>query len=77
MCQSVTFPLILINVYLILVQCELCRESATIVNGDVSKKFCSGDLIFQDDFNEFNLKRWRHERTLAGGGVSVNLRINR
>lgn len=25
-------------------------------------------LIFQDDFNTFNLKTWKHEITMGGGG---------
>jgi len=29
---------------------------------------CSGDLIFEDNFNDLNLERWQHEATLAGGG---------
>lgn len=50
---------------------EICEESRTTTSGTFApKKFCSGDLIFEDDFDTFNLKKWQHENTLAGGGVS-------
>ncbi|KAJ8935957.1 hypothetical protein NQ318_015792 [Aromia moschata] len=31
-------------------------------------KICSGDLIFEDTFDKFDLKKWAHELTLTGGG---------
>lgn len=31
---------------------------------------CPGDLIFEDTFDELNMKKWQHELTLGGGGVS-------
>lgn len=33
-------------------------------------QYCSGDLIFEDTFDSFDLKKWQHENTLSGGGVS-------
>lgn len=33
--------------------------------------FCSGDLIFEDNFDTFNHEVWHHENTLAGSGVST------
>lgn len=30
--------------------------------------YCAGDLIFEDNFNDLDRNRWRHEITLAGGG---------
>ena len=40
-----------------------------------------GDLLFSDDFDEFDLKKWKHDLTLSGGGnwefqVYVNNRTN-
>jgi hypothetical protein len=35
-----------------------------------SGSFCRGDLIFEDNFHNFDLETWQHEITLAGGGVS-------
>lgn len=32
--------------------------------------FCSGDLIFEDTFDTFDVRKWQHENTLAGGSVS-------
>jgi len=32
------------------------------------KKLCSGDLIFEETFDNFDLAKWEHEITLAGGG---------
>lgn len=29
---------------------------------------CSGDLIFEDNFDYFDFKKWEHENTLGGGG---------
>lgn len=33
-----------------------------------SEEFCSGDLIFEDNFDELDVQKWEHEQTLAGGG---------
>ncbi|KAJ8945917.1 hypothetical protein NQ314_009011 [Rhamnusium bicolor] len=33
-----------------------------------SGQICPGDLIFEDTFDELNLKKWQHELTLGGGG---------
>lgn len=54
-----------------------CEPSVTTASGDyvnhkggVKGPFCSGDLIFEDTFDTFDTKKWQHENTLAGGGVS-------
>lgn len=28
----------------------------------------SEKIVFQDDFNEFDMEKWQHELTLGGGG---------
>lgn len=33
-------------------------------------QYCSGDLIFEDTFDVFDLRKWQHENTLSGNGVS-------
>lgn len=33
-----------------------------------TSKLCPGDLIFEDQFDSFNLNKWQHEITLSGGG---------
>lgn len=35
-----------------------------------SGQYCSGDLIFEDTFEIFDTRKWQHENTLSGGGVS-------
>ena len=32
----------------------------------LSAAYCK--LIFQDNFNKFNFRKWKHEVTLSGGG---------
>lgn len=34
-------------------------------------QYCSGDLIFEDTFDLFDVRKWQHEITLAGNGVSL------
>jgi hypothetical protein len=38
----------------------------------VAGTLCSGQLIFDENFNKLDLNLWRHETTLSGGGVSIN-----
>ncbi|CAG9838766.1 unnamed protein product [Diabrotica balteata] len=46
-----------------------CRRSVTTASGPFApKNICSGDLIFEDNFDDLNLDKWKHEDTLAGGG---------
>lgn len=56
---------------------EECLPSVTTVSGThASRTVCSGELIFADEFEEFDLEKWQHENTLSGSGVSrviVNL----
>lgn len=49
-----------------------CTPSATTASGTYApREICSGDLIFSDEFDYFNLEKWQHEITLSGGGVSI------
>ncbi|XP_050515651.1 beta-1,3-glucan-binding protein-like [Diabrotica virgifera virgifera] len=46
-----------------------CVRSVTTASGPFApKNICSGDLIFEDNFDCLNLDKWKHEDTLAGGG---------
>lgn len=46
-----------------------CQPSITTAGGpQAPKEICSGELIFEDNFDTLNLKQWRHDRTLTGGG---------
>ena len=50
-----------------------CVRSVTTASGsliDRGRTFCSGELIFDDNFDFFDFEKWEHENTLAGGGVS-------
>lgn len=38
-----------------------------------SGQYCSGDLIFEDTFDIFDTRKWQHENTLSGGGVSGHM----
>jgi beta-glucanase (GH16 family) len=51
-------------------QCYTPNPSPTTVSGThaPTDTICPGDLIFEDAFEEFDLKKWNHENTLAGGG---------
>lgn len=51
---------------------EICVQSETTASGPYAPKgpYCSGDLIFEEEFNDFDLKLWHHEITLAGGHVN-------
>ncbi|CAH1126331.1 unnamed protein product [Ceutorhynchus assimilis] len=49
--------------------CNVASE--TVASGtfyEPKEKLCPGDLIFEDNFNTFDLEKWQHESTLAGGG---------
>lgn len=51
-----------------------CELSLTTASGSYvvhkpSGQFCSGDLIFEETFDIFDLRKWEHENTLAGNGV--------
>jgi len=45
-----------------------CQPSVTVASGTKAPaQICSGDLIFEDNFDHFDLKTWQHEINLAGG----------
>lgn len=49
-----------------------CVKSPTTASGSAiqrGRKFCSGELIFEDNFDLLDFEVWEHENTLAGGGV--------
>lgn len=46
-----------------------CTPSVTTVSGtSAPASFCSGDLLFEDNFDSLDQSKWKHENTLAGGG---------
>lgn len=40
----------------------------TVKGTHAPQNFCSGDLIFEENFNTFDLTKWDHAETMAGGG---------
>lgn len=49
---------------------DCSTPSVTTVSGTHAPtgKICPGDLIFEDNFDDLDLKKWQHEQTLGGGG---------
>lgn len=46
-----------------------CTPSVTTVSGThAQSQVCSGELIFEDNFDFLDVSRWKHEISLAGGG---------
>lgn len=42
----------------------------TAIGTKAPATICKGDLIFNEEFDTFDLSTWNHEKTAAGGGVS-------
>lgn len=68
-----------------LILVKACVPSVTTVKSlNSTESFCSGDLIFDDNFDDLNTTTWKHQHTLAGGGnwevkmilIPVVLKIN-
>jgi hypothetical protein len=52
----------------------LCISSITTASGTKAPaEICSGDLVFHEEFDKFDFQTWSHEKTAAGGGVSIIL----
>lgn len=50
---------------------EECKPSATTVSGfKAPQNICSGQLIFDENFDELDKQIWTPEVSLSGGGVS-------
>ncbi|KAI9291307.1 lipopolysaccharide and beta-1,3-glucan binding protein [Neoconidiobolus thromboides FSU 785] len=73
-----TLPLLLLSIYFPSIQCQrrfngeyrpgLSKNS--ILSNVTTPTFSTraAQLIFEDNFDTFNLKNWRHDITLGGGG---------
>jgi beta-glucanase (GH16 family) len=48
----------------------LCNPTPTTASGAKAPlgRLCSGQLIFEENFDKFDLTTWEHEQTLGGGG---------
>jgi beta-glucanase (GH16 family) len=61
--------LIVFFVAAILATSNGCQWTPTTVSGSKAPaSVCSGQLIFEDNFDWFDQSKWQHEVTLAGGG---------
>ncbi|XP_050071967.1 beta-1,3-glucan-binding protein-like [Anopheles maculipalpis] len=51
-------------------QSPKCSVSVTTASGTRARAgpYCSGELIFEDNFNTLDFETWEHENTLSGGG---------
>jgi hypothetical protein len=56
---------------------SLCVSSITTASGSKAPaSICSGDLVFKEEFEAFDFQTWSHEKTAAGGGVSIIITVN-
>lgn len=60
-------------------QCDNLIPSVTTVTGPLAPTgvIRPGQLIFEDNFDTFNLNTWRHSLTLSGKGVSILYKKNK
>jgi hypothetical protein len=52
------------------VSAQCVPSVTTAVGTKAPATICSGDLIFNEEFDTFDLSTWNHEKTASGGGVS-------
>lgn len=53
---------------LLAAQSALACTPTTVSGSHAPRGFCSGDLIFEDNFDNLDFGKWRHGMTMAGGG---------
>lgn len=55
----------------------VCVPSLTTVSGRYAPtgQICANTLIFNEDFNNFNMDLWMHKVTMDGGGVSISFML--
>lgn len=52
---------------------NVCQRSITTVSGryaPIARKLCSGQVIFEENFETFKEDLWQHDVNMGGGGVS-------
>lgn len=52
---------------------QRCAPSVTTVSGPYAPtgQICQQQLVFNENFNSFDMNLWRHEVTMNGGGVRM------
>ena len=53
-----------------------CQSITKATGTKAPKEICSGDLIFDEEFDILDFETWNHEKTAGGGGVSINFSIS-
>lgn len=52
---------------------NVCQRSITTTSGRYApqaRKLCSGQVIFEENFDTFKEDLWQHDVNMGGGGVS-------
>lgn len=62
--------IIVLSIGLVRARSDQCLPSVTTASGTHAPKegFCSGDLIFEENFDTLDLATWKHEMSMWGGG---------
>lgn len=69
--QSLKVLVVLSAVILVNGAKKCLDETITTASGTyapAADSYGSGDLIFEETFDDFDFSKWEHENTLAGGG---------
>lgn len=62
------FTLLFLFTLYVSVNCQ-CQPTITTAGGPIAPgEICSGQMIFEDNFDWLDTYKWRHDKTLAGGG---------
>lgn len=80
MANLIIFRLYFIIIFISVIDCHLkkCTDSFTRVRKNsvnYKRKYCSGQLIFNDEFTDLNLNIWNHVITDLDPGVCKCLSI--
>lgn len=53
---------------------ECVEKSITTASGShaLPGTYCRGQLIFEDNFDDFDFRKWQHEISLTGSAVSIS-----
>lgn len=65
------FKLLRVPIFVILFANSISAQcTVTTVSGSHApqRSFCAGELIFEDNFDNFDLSKWHHEVSMWGGG---------
>lgn len=66
--NMITLKLVSVLFFAINVRSECIRSVTTVIGTKKPSRICSGQLIFEDNFDNVDKSKWKFENTLAGGG---------